>query len=191
MLRHLLIVMALMALGQGTVQALHTPLMLDFMKLSPQQYASVLTLQGIGGVLGTYLVMRYAVRLSPKILLGGGLIISSLTNFLLVTYPAYWVVVLATLIEGVFITGVFVAVPTLIQQQTPSHLMGRAFAAVDAAENGFMLLSMTLSGLLVAYASLPALFVGAALLLATAGLAAVQMMPASETANDPRLKSEA
>lgn len=182
LLRQLVLVVGLMALGQGTVQALHTPLLIDVIRLTQQQYATVLTLQGVGGIIGSYLVIRLAERLSPRILLGGGLLLAALTTVLLVTYPAYWLVVIITLAEGVFITGIFISIPTLIQQQTADHMMGRAFAAVDTAENGFMLISMTVSGLLVPFASMRVLFVGVAVLFVAGGLLAFRTMHAPKAA---------
>lgn len=175
-LRQLLLVMGLLALGQGVVQALHTPLMIQFIRLSQQQYAAVLALQGVGGLLGSYLIIPLSERYSPKVLLGAGLLCASVTNGLLVTYPNFWVVSALTIVEGVFFTGVFVSIPTLIQQWTPDNMMGRAFAALDATENGFMLLSMTVSGLLVAVASMRTLFLAVSSLFVAGGLVAFRTL---------------
>lgn len=165
LLRQLLLVVSLLALAQGTVQALHTPLLMQFVGLTEQQYAIVLALQGIGGVAGSYVIIPLSERYAPKVLLTVGMLLGAVTTGLLVLYPSFWMVAALTLADGLFFTGIFVAIPSLVQQSTADSVMGRAFAALDATENGFMLLSMTVSGLLVSFASMRTLFIGVAALM--------------------------
>lgn len=169
LLRQLLLIVGLLALAQGTVQALHTPLLMQVVQLTEGQYAFVLALQGLGGLVGSYLIIPLSERHSPKVLLTTGLLLGALTTALVVIYPHFWFVAGLTLAEGIFFTGIFIAIPSLVQQTTADSMMGRAFAALDAAENGFMLLSMTVSGLLVSFASMQSLFLGVAALMVLGG----------------------
>lgn len=100
---------------------------------------------GLGGVVGATAVGRLAADINPFILMGGGSVIVgglvSLMGAALLTKAGVshlvWAPVL--LAVGVASAGVLIAVPTIIQRETPPELMGRVSATATSVPTVFQL----------------------------------------------------
>ncbi|MEH1012818.1 MFS transporter [Micromonospora sp. CPCC 206060] len=108
----------------------------------------LVTVQGIGGLLGG-LISAAVVRRVGEL---GALAIGNAAfapAMLALVYPELWLGFLALILAGVALPLTFVGLTTLIQRRTPAPLLGRVTTASEALVNGPQSLSIGFGALLV------------------------------------------
>ncbi|AZR72002.1 hypothetical protein BBF96_00425 [Anoxybacter fermentans] len=145
----LLSVTVLSALGQGGINILYYPFLLDVVKVSNTQFGLTLSFFGLGSIIGSMLTGFYADISKARWVIGGGVLVSGISVILYNTFPNLYMVIFTTLIEGIAIAGVFILIPSIVQTYFKKGNQGKVFGLLDAFESGSMLFSMGLSGIIV------------------------------------------
>jgi MFS family permease len=138
---------------------------------------------GLGGVLGAVTVGRYAGDVNPFALMGAGsAVIGSLIVVMglgLVTSfdppPVVWAPVLFVI--GVASAGVLIALPTILQKETPPELMGRVSTSATALPTVGQLAAPLVGATLAAWQSVGFVFTVAGGALAALGGAVLLVRP--------------
>ncbi|KKK06017.1 MFS transporter [Micromonospora sp. HK10] len=128
----------------------------------------LVSLQGIGGLLGGLASAALVRRLGE---LGGmALGVSAVAvGFLAPVWPVLGLAVTAAVLIGLGLPVALVGTMTLLQRQTPPDLLGRASAALDALASGPQSLAIGLGALLVGLVDYRLLFAAIGALLLAAG----------------------
>ncbi|MEO8107829.1 MAG: MFS transporter [Actinomycetes bacterium] len=147
-LRHTLVAFALMLIVIGFTEA-SIYAVLDFFGKPPTFAGVVVTVQGVGAIVGGVTASRWVRRFGEAgtvtvgmALLALGLAIVSLTSSL-------WVTLAAVVVVGYGLPLTFIAFMTMLQRRTPQALIGRASAAVETVMGAPQAISLAVGALLV------------------------------------------
>jgi MFS family permease len=147
-LRHTLVAFAIMLVVIGFSEA-SIYAVLDFFGKPPTFAGVVVTVQGVGAIVGGLTASRWVRRLGEAgtvtiglALLAVGLAIVALTSDL-------WVTLAAVLVLGYGLPLTFIAFMTMLQRRTPNPLMGRVSAAVETIMGAPQAISLAVGALLV------------------------------------------
>ena len=171
-LRHTLIAFGLILLVLGFTEA-SIYAVLDFFG-KPATFAGVVvSVQGVGAILGGVTATRWVRRLGEAgtvtvgmALLGLGLAIVALTSNL-------WVTLASVVFLGYSLPMIFIAFMTMMQRRTPHALMGRVSAAVETIMGAPMAISLAVGSLLVTLLDYHVIF---GIMAAFAGVAVVYLL---------------
>jgi len=171
-LRHVLVAFALMLIVIGFTEA-SIYAVLDFFGKEPTFAGVVVSVQGVGAILGGITTSRWVRRLGEAgtvtvgiALLAVGLAIVALTS-------ALWVTLAAVLVLGYGLPLTFIAFMTMLQRRTPQPLMGRASAAVETIMGAPQAISLAVGALLVTLLDYHVIF---AIMAAFTGAAVVYLL---------------
>ena len=147
-LKHVLVAFALMLIVIGFTEASIYAL-LDFFGKPPTFAGVVVTVQGVGAIVGGLTTSRWVRRLGEAgtvtvgmALLAVGLAVVALTSTL-------WVTLAAVVVLGYALPLMFIAFMTMLQRLTPHALMGRVSAAVETVMGTPQAVSLAIGALLV------------------------------------------
>jgi len=129
----------------------------------------IVTIQGIGGLLGGLGAARVVRRLGEVGTVGVG-VLAFAPTCLLLAVPSLWTAFPAAIFCGLAIPITIVGFNTLMQRLTPHELLGRVSAATDALISGPQAAAIALSAVLVSVVDFRLLFLLMAIGLAGAGL---------------------
>ena len=166
----LMVFVSLLSLANGVLMVLNTVFALKYVELTEPQYARIVSLQGVGGIVGAFAFMKWIERpgLSRFWSLATGM--TALSLGIAIVYPGFWTLAASTLIEGLFVTSIYVSLPVFLTQATHNELQGRAFASLDSVEQTFMAASMALAGAASGVFSVSAIYGAAVTVLLVASL---------------------
>jgi Na+/melibiose symporter-like transporter len=171
-LRTIFIAAGLGLLGEGTFSVGFTPLVIDVLKGGAAGAGVLASAQAIGGLLAGVLVARAALKLSPRVLLAGGMIGLGLTdlgvaNAALLAPPgpaALAVGSIFMLLAGFPVVSSFAARDGLLQTLTADAFRGRVFGALGAIQGMAILVGLTLGAAAIdAIGVVPVVSLGAAM----------------------------
>ncbi|MGX7670038.1 MFS transporter [Plantactinospora sp. DSM 117369] len=118
----------------------------------------LVTVQGIGGVLGGLSSPAVVRRFGELAALAVGVALFA-PGALLLAYPTIWLAFVALVLLGFGLPIAFVGLNTLIQRRTPGPLLGRVAAASEALISGPQAISIGTGALLVGFVDYRLLFV--------------------------------
>ncbi|GAB3969732.1 MFS transporter [Plantactinospora veratri] len=118
----------------------------------------LVTVQGIGGVLGGLSSPAVVRRFGELAALAVGVALFA-PGALLLAYPTIWLAFVALVLLGFGLPIAFVGLNTLIQRRTPGPLLGRVTAASEALISGPQAISIGTGALLVGFVDYRLLFV--------------------------------
>ncbi|MFC6014822.1 MFS transporter [Plantactinospora solaniradicis] len=118
----------------------------------------LVTMQGIGGVLGGLLSPAVVRRFGEVAALAVGVAVFA-SGALLLAYPTIWLAFVALVLLGFGLPIAFVGLNTLIQRRTPAPVLGRVAAASEALISGPQAISIGTGALLVGVLDYRLLFV--------------------------------
>lgn len=154
-LRPLVAVMILVGIGEGFVSALLAPWMTDIVGGSSADLGLMLSLQAVGGILGSLFVFRWAHRWPSLRFLFTGAILSGALLVVIINYPLVapvgpWPAILLTALAGlpfaVYGTGQSIAV----QEHSSNGLRGRVVSLTFGAQGVAQLIGIGVAGPLAA-----------------------------------------
>jgi MFS family permease len=147
-LRHTLIAFALMLIVIGFTEA-SIYAVLDFFGKPPTFAGIVVTVQGVGAVLGGVMATRWVRRLGEAgtVTVGMGLLAVGLGIVALTS--TLWVTLAGVVVLGYSLPLTFIAFMTMLQRRTPQRLMGRVSAAVETVMGTPQAVSLAVGALLV------------------------------------------
>jgi Na+/melibiose symporter-like transporter len=144
-------------LGEGTFSVGFTPLVIDVLEGGAAGAGILSSAQAIGGLLAGVLVARAALKLSPRLLLAGGMIGLGLTdlgvaNAALLAPPGPAAMAVGStfmLLAGFPVVSVFAARDGLLQTLTADAFRGRVFGALGAIQGLAILVGLTLGAVAI------------------------------------------
>lgn len=121
----LFVFMAIAMAGQGIVNALLAIFAEQVVKMNAQVFGMFLSVQGIGGLMGGFIISKIGKALHPAQFLGISIGIVGLLLLLLVNVPLIPVVFVGISLAGIFVIGWIVSLQTLLQQSVDKAYLGR------------------------------------------------------------------
>ena len=156
-LRNVLLGLAISILVIGFFESSIYALMDAFGK--PPTFSGVfVTCQGVGAVLGGLTASRAVRRLGEIATCVLGLIVLAVATIVCAAAPSIAVVLVGAGICGVGLPWTFVALTTLMQRRSPTHLIGRVSTAVEVLISTPQAISLALGSLLVSLLSYRQIF---------------------------------
>ena len=171
-LRTIFIAAGLGFLGEGTFSVGFTPLVIDVLDGGAAGAGVLASAQAIGGLLAGVLVARAALKVSPRVLLAGGMIGLGLTdlgvaNAALLAPPGPAAMAVGStcmLLAGFPVVSSLAARDGLLQTLTVDAFRGRVFGALGAIQGMAILVGLTLGAVAIdAIGVVPVMSVGAAM----------------------------
>jgi len=120
-------------------QGLHRP---------PQFLAVIVSVQGIGGLLGGLTASKVVRRLGEISTLALGIVLF-LPLFVTSIFPSLWLIFPTSVMAGWGLPWVIVGLMTLMQRVTPGPIMGRVSAAMEALLSGPQAIAIGIGAILV------------------------------------------
>ena len=147
-LRHTLVAFALMLIVIGFTEA-SIYAVLDFFAKPPTFAGVVVTVQGVGAIVGGLTTSRWVRRLGEAgtVTVGMALLAVGLETVALTS--TLWVTLAAVVVLGYALPLTFIAFMTMLQRRTPHPLMGRVSAAVETMMGAPQAISLAVGALLV------------------------------------------
>jgi MFS family permease len=180
-LKHVLVAFGCMLLVIGFAEASIFAILDAFGK--PVEFASVVvTVQGVGAVVGGLVASRLVRRYSEPGSVLIGLVVMAVSLGLVAAATSLPVLFVAVVLLGWTLPVLFVAYTTLVQRRTPQRLMGRVGTALEVVLGTPQALSLAVGAALVSLLSYHAIFavmgavtlLGAVYLLSRMGRAALR-----------------
>ena len=167
LLRHTLIAFGLMLLVLGFSESSIYAILDAFNK--PATFAGVVvSIQGVGAVLGGLTASRWVARIAETGAIAVGLVTMAGALAVIALTSTLWLLLVAVVPLGYSLPLLLVAFTTLLQRRTPRRLMGRASAAAEIVTSLPQALSLAVGALLVTLVSYHLIFTVMALTTATA-----------------------
>ncbi len=172
-LQRTLAVTAAATLGIGAVVLLAIPHLKTELGAGGLEYGGAMSVLGVGSVLGGLIVSRLSHRLSINVLIGGMLVAAGVAIVLFAFAPNYGLVLLSVMVLGMCVVIARGSLDTITQTLAPDEVRGRVQATVNLLVVGTTALAEGLSALLGHFLDVQAVFMGAGVITAVAGVAAV------------------
>lgn len=169
----LLLVLTVVSLATGAVNALFVPFMMNVMRVGPTQLGLADSAQGLGMILGGALAAAVATRIAPNVSISGTLILASLSIIGIALSPSYVVVLLLLGLLGLVVTPINAVIPALMQKVVPLERMGRVGGAMNTSQSVATLVSMGAAGALADVVGTQVIFVAAGLIGIAGGIVAI------------------
>lgn len=156
-LRHTLAAFALMLIVIGFTEA-SIYAVLDFFGRPPTFAGVVVTVQGVGAVVGGVTATRWVRRLGEAGTVTVGMAVLALGLAIVALTSTLWVTLAAVVVVGYSLPLTFIAFMTMLQRRTPHALMGRVSAAVETVMGAPQAVSLAVGALLVTLLDYHAIF---------------------------------
>ncbi len=171
-LRHVLVAFALMLIVIGFTEA-SIYAVLDFFGKAPTFAGVVVSVQGVGAILGGVTTSRWVRRLGEAGTVTVGLALLAVGLGVVALTSNLWVTLAAVMVSGYALPLTFIAFMTMLQRRTPQPLMGRASAAVETIMGAPQAISLAVGALLVTLLDYHVIF---AIMAASTGAAVVYLL---------------
>ncbi|MEP7193656.1 MAG: MFS transporter [Actinomycetota bacterium] len=156
-LRHTLIAFGLMLIVIGFSEA-SIYAVLDFFGKPPTFAGVVVTVQGVGAILGGVMASRWVRRLGEAGTVTVGMGLLALGLGIVALTSTLWVTLAGVVVLGYSLPLTFIAFMTMLQRRTPQALMGRVSAAVETVMGAPQAVSLAVGALLVTLLDYHAVF---------------------------------
>jgi predicted MFS family arabinose efflux permease len=147
-LKILLVVIGITTLGGTMMDPLFAPYFIEVLTLSASLFGFLLTVQGIGGILGGLVIGQFATHLRPFKLFGLGAVGSGILLFILFQNKSYGVALVLLFILGMVSVASRVGLQTLMQNATENNSRGRVFGLFGAVGASLELMGVALAGVM-------------------------------------------
>jgi len=147
-LKHVLVAFALMLIVIGFTEA-SIYAVLDFFGKPPTFAGVVVTVQGVGAIVGGVTASRWVRRLGEAGTVTVGMALLALGLAIVALTSTLWVTLAAVVVLGYALPLTFIAFMTMLQRRTPRGLMGRVSAAVETVMGAPQAISLAVGALLV------------------------------------------
>lgn len=147
--------------GQGFIQPLWLPYVVEVLKEPKEKFMLLVSMQGLGSILGSIIIMLLGVRKAKSVklsyiifTLGVGIAI-----FMQITTIKFNIFIMWGTLVGVFFSGYMVATQTIIQHTASDQFMGRVNSTFMMLNQGFMLIAVSISAVFADYLTTRVLFI--------------------------------
>ena len=183
-LSSVLAVWSLLMFSAGAIAALLVVFVEDALHAPGSYYGYLLSIQGLGMLVGAVATASMGDRYRPTNIFRGGLLIFGPLFLAAANAPSVtWAGGLVFLM-GITMSGIAIADQTIFQQQAPEAFRGRILAGNDAATAAATLVGVMLAGVVADQVDIRLIFDGAAMLSILAALVAVVLLRGSQEQPD-------
>ncbi len=147
-LRVLFASLAVLLLSQGIINVLLVVLIQDIWNVGAQEFGWLISAEGIGGILGTFVVGALATRVSAKNLIVAGGVIAGMLFLIVVNQPSVYVAMGLFAIAGITIIAFDVGLTTLLQLGSDDANRGRVSGLMQTVMAASQLISIAATSLL-------------------------------------------
>ncbi|MBI4675238.1 MAG: MFS transporter [Chloroflexi bacterium] len=172
-LRVVFVSMAILFLSQGIINVLLIVIVNEIWHVGATEFGWFVSVEGIGGLLGTALIGAVAARVSPKQLVIVGGVIAGLILMVIVNQPSIYVAMGLIVFAMIGIIGFDVGLTTLIQMGSDDANRGRVSGLMQTTMAAAELLAIGATSLLADQVGAVLLLNIAAVLFSLGGLAAI------------------
>ncbi|MGD1991582.1 MAG: MFS transporter [Anaerolineae bacterium] len=172
-LRRALYVTGIATLGIGAVVLLAIPHLKTQLGAGGLEYGGAMSMLGIGSVVGGVVVTHLSQHFSTNKIVGGMLVVAGGAIVAFAYAGSYPVVLASVAALGLCIVVARGALDTITQTLAPDEIRGRVQAAVNLIVAGGTALAEGLSAFLGHFLNVRAVFIGAGIVTAVAGVASV------------------
>jgi predicted MFS family arabinose efflux permease len=148
MVSGLLLVLTVVSLATGAINALFVPFLMNVLGVGATELGIADSFQGVGLVGGSLLAAVIVPRLRPNVVMSGALALASLVIISIGLAPSYAVVLALMLAVGLAVSPIEAVIPALIQKVVPLDKMGRVGGTMNTSQSVATLLSMGVAGAL-------------------------------------------
>ena len=145
-------------LGGGLIQPLGIFLVTERLGLPKESLQWLLTLNGMGMLLGGVIVMTSAKAISPQKLLAFGMFISAIGLAVCGFSTTPWLTYTVHLLMGLVFPCIMIGINMMIMQNSDSQFIGRVNGILMPLYTGAMVITMSVAGLLKETFSLPTMY---------------------------------
>ncbi len=184
LLVRIFIVSGLLMLAQGILNALLVPFVKQVLHGDGRELGWIMSVQGIGGLIGGLVIGRLVSLLSPQRLISLGAFAVGLLLLIMVNVPLLPLVLALVALAGIPSVAYAVSEQTLLQRSVADEFRGRVFGTFGMVLSLMMLLGMGGGGLLTAWFRTPPILNLACGLFLLGGLIALKM-PHREEHGEP------
>ena len=171
-IRGLLMVMTVVSLATGAINALFVPLLMNVLNVGATAIGLADSAQGIG-MIGGAVIAAAVQRFRPNWVIAGGLLAASIIIIAIGLAPTYLVVIVLSLLVGLAIGPIEATIPALMQRIVPLDKMGRVGGTMNTSQSVATLASMGAAGALADIVGIRWIFVIAGAIGIVAGLIAI------------------
>jgi MFS transporter, DHA3 family, macrolide efflux protein len=157
-------VFATAGLAVGIIQPLGVFLIVERLGLPKENLQILLMVNGAAMFIGGGLIMTVSKKIIPQKLLAIGLLVNAISMIGMGLSSSWVGILLFQFFNGFFMPCIQIGINTLILQLTKSEFVGRVNGVLNPMFMGFMVISMSFTGLLKSQFSLAVLYIAAGLL---------------------------
>jgi len=151
-------------LALGLIQPLGVFLVTERLGLAKENLQWLMTVYGIGMILGGGIATAFTKFLPPQRLLVLGMFFNALGIAVCGLSTVLWLTLAAQFLNGLMMPAIHIGINTMILQNTGSEFVGRVNGILNPLFTGAMIITMSMAGLLKNFFSLVVLYEGAAFL---------------------------
>lgn len=151
-------------LALGLIQPMNIFLVTERLGLGEENLQWLMTVYGVGMILGGGVTMAFAQKVPPQRLLLFGMLFDAVGIALCGYSQVLWLTLAAQFLSGLVLPAIQIGINTMMLQNTENQYIGRVNGILNPLFIGAMVVTMSIAGLLKNMFSLVALYEGAALL---------------------------
>ncbi|HZR38557.1 MAG TPA: MFS transporter [Ktedonobacteraceae bacterium] len=178
------IVMSFMMLAQGIINVVMVVFVQQILHGDASTYGLLITTQGIGTLIGSFLAGYASKVLRPAYLIGIGLFIGAGVVTIFINIPSTLVGLITLPVMGIFVIIAFITIQTLLQQSVADQYRGRIFGSFDTTISVALLIGLSIAGSLGDRLGSVLLLNASCALIALGGLIALLMLADSKVSTD-------
>jgi MFS family permease len=183
-LASLLIVLSVVTLGGTMIDPLIAPFVYEVIKGNAAQFGWMLTVQGLGGVVGGLLIGRLTRRGSVTSLFGISCIVIGILLFVMFQSTSVAFVIVLAFVVGIASVGSRVGSQTLLQENTEDSYRRRVFGILTMTGSTLELLSVSFAGIMAERLGIVPILSVAAGITVMAGVLALVLLKNATSAKD-------
>ena len=173
----LFVVIGLTTLGGTMMDPLYAPFVHAILQESSATFGWLLTLQGMGGIIGGVVIGRFAARIKPAYLFSSSAIAAGIILAILFQSVALSVVSLLFFVVGIPSVGARVGLQTLLQESVTDAYRGRVGGLLTMVGSLLELLSVSFAGVMGDTIGIVPLLSIAAGMTVLAGMTGILLLP--------------
>lgn len=151
-------------LGIGFIQPLTIFLVTEQLDLPKENLQWLLTVNGVGMILGGVAAMMFAKKVAPQRLLVFGMLVNAIGIAVIGLSTNLTITLVAEFFNGLMLPCIQIGINTLILQRTDDAFVGRVNGILSPLFAGSMVITMSLAGVLKELFSLATIFEASAVL---------------------------
>jgi MFS family permease len=129
-------------LGEGFGRVIFVPFLRNIIHLNALEFGWVVTIQGVGGVIGALCHDRLRKSIPTTLLIAVSGLLLGIFNLMIVLFPSFSLLLMIYFCGGGPVVFFFIGIVTLLQQSTPDSYRGRIFGLYSTLNTVLLLISM-------------------------------------------------